>query len=825
MVRNSTSFETDESRKHHGSNRYVDFTYSDIVKGKTNTCKKPVSVIVNGNVVKVDPLGGSVHGTAGFIPVARRARSSRGKTGIERTNRSRKAGTSSWKGNGTIVPKSSSGSIGTLGFKKKNRFEERKVNTTSPVVIELGTLHGKSTPRNGRKKVASTVTDSKISAMRSTGPSKKADKRNTHAMRRVPTSGKRGHVKNRDHHTTKIDGVTVNQAAHNLHEPLFHKHIHGNDLALSHVGRRIKPGNRVTSLKKNTPKRKVLAPPLVIGAADGGLSTDKRRSTLLPGNRMKRVLPDALTNPNNPVGSGFKEVAKVVRNDVTNLLGRPSRGRFRPKPNRKHGFKLPKIATKADLPFLKATKKELREVAKHKAFIKHKTVSAARSNRGRNRRNGSNKHRTAFPLYHRLKDVTTSSLKYFCNVVDEITMELDARQRNRRDNPTSSPKKPTDNEITREIILRQAKAMQYRELTVSEKLVSLALTYLMESAGVTDRVCSNVVHGQSKSDSQACKNSVCAKSETSRSTRKSEREKRIDCAHDELPCRICTELNGRNCNSEESFHGSLVLIDHDHAVYPELHSDLDDWSESTVSSDDYSLVSLSTLPHERTAFANSTRQSETSDIGTQADTQREPAQITLDSEAQITSTDQLSAHSHQDDNGDESASSQATTRPKSPPSLPSIDPRDIPVPAAEDVDVKPPARTLKQPPNPASVAVNEPRRGSVSSRVANPFGQVDRSESDSRKSNVGSSRLPTVAEGRARSRRQEERPFVETVNEEDSDEFNEPSPQADDPFPFTMETPFKDSPNDVSAVIGYEMFEGCTKASLKKSYLILSRTA
>ena len=58
MVSTSTSFETDESpKKHHGSNRCDGFTYSDIVKGETNARKKPVSVIVNGNVIKLDPLG------------------------------------------------------------------------------------------------------------------------------------------------------------------------------------------------------------------------------------------------------------------------------------------------------------------------------------------------------------------------------------------------------------------------------------------------------------------------------------------------------------------------------------------------------------------------------------------------------------------------------------------------------------------------------------------------------------------------------------------------------------------------------------------------
>ena len=220
--------------------------------------------------------------------------------------------------------------------------------------------------------------------------------------------------------------------------------------------------------------------------------------------------------------------------------------------------------------------------------------------------------------------------------------------------------------------------MKHRELTISEKLTSLALTYLVESAGVADCVRSSVIHGQSKPKMKACENRVSANSESSRKTRNEDRKKPTACADNDLSRRICTKVNGRNYNSDESVHAPLVLIDHDHAIYSGFHSDPEERSRSSVSSDDYSLVLLSTLPHERTAFANSTRQSETSDIGTQADTQREPAQITLDSEAQITSTDQLSAHSHQDDNGDESASSQATTRPKSPPNLPSIDPRDTP---------------------------------------------------------------------------------------------------------------------------------------------------
>ena len=142
MVYAKRSFSSVDRGEHHGS---IDnsITYASVVKGEKTPNKKYSAAFVDNDVRTEFPSLGVATGDLGdgFILVTKRTRRKQGRKVGHRTT---KGGTFPGKGRRTFQSKSTTGTVGSLAFKKKNRLEHREVNATRSKVGQVVAKDGQT---------------------------------------------------------------------------------------------------------------------------------------------------------------------------------------------------------------------------------------------------------------------------------------------------------------------------------------------------------------------------------------------------------------------------------------------------------------------------------------------------------------------------------------------------------------------------------------------------------------------------------------------------------------------------------------------------------
>ena len=610
----TTAFVSEERGKHHGS---IDdsITYASVVKGKTpnkskklnidkksNHGKKPskkLSILINDVPTEIDPLSTTTSSLAdGFTLVrrdTRRNRDARPNRGT-RAKKSRetvrappsKSRAIIGKRDGNRIPKSTIVHMGSFGFKDKNRLEHREVNTSRPKVRKITTTLLQGRHRIGKKHTnrSATLAHHDVHHLDVVNPTHEPDQTNMHEIRTSfsRATRNRGDVQKSNSNGTKVHHTAfICQAAYDRHKPLIMKHRSVDHVLTRKPGS--KSGNPIATLAKKTRQRKVAMIP--IGTKGANLSgTRIKGSTRHAHNRMKRMSLVQVTNPVNPVVRGVKQRVKKSDHYGNKRVFVPSAGRLRflPKQMDKHGLQLGAIPTKDTLQ--KRKKK-------------------------RTRLDRTKKQRVKFPLYDRFRDLTTETLSEFARTVDEIVKEIQQERKERRINPISSPTTPTDDDIALRFRIKHEIASLYREPTKTEKLISLALTYLVPSGydSVVRRrsgahgqnQCCNIRENEENDFNRRAQSELASETDIPSSRRKS------------------TGFYGRNYDGEmglrsarkadsDDFSESWTDADRD----PDTISD----SDSAISgeSDDYSLISFTENNYRMPSYVYAARRADGDDI-------------------------------------------------------------------------------------------------------------------------------------------------------------------------------------------------------------------